>query len=194
MSSITQNTSDLLIFVVGTSGSGKDSVMRETVNYLRNQGIKCRLLTRIITRKPDTNENSIFMTIDQFKSHINEFALYWNVYDNWYGCPRKDIEESMVQRELLLINVSRAVLHEARRKYPLCQIILVTVPLETAESRIKKRGRENEIGLKKRLQRMKVTVDMPPPDKVVENTGDLHETAENLGDYLKNLYSMSKQQ
>lgn len=194
MSAIAQTNSDLLIFVVGTSGSGKDSVMRETLNYLRNQGITCRLLTRIITRKSDVNEKSIYMTVDQFKNHLNDFGLYWNVYDNWYGCPKADIEETMVQRELLLINVSRAVLHEARRKYPLCKIILITVPTETAELRIKKRGREDEIGFEKRLERMKTIVDMPPPDLVVQNIGDLHETAEKVGNYLKNVYLISKQE
>ncbi|MHA1941181.1 MAG: hypothetical protein ACXACP_02580 [Candidatus Hodarchaeales archaeon] len=183
-----QTNSNLLIFVVGTSGSGKDSVMRETVNFLRNQGLSCRLLTRVITRKPDVNEESIFMTVNQFKKHKKEFALYWNVYDNWYGCPKEDIEEAMIQREFLLINVSRAVLHEARRIYPLCKIILVTVPKEIAESRIKKRGREDKKGLEKRLNRMKTIVDMPSPDLVVHNTGDLQKTAENLGKYLKTHY------
>ncbi len=192
MSSIAQTKSDLLIFVVGTSGSGKDSVMRETFNYLHKQGIPIRSLTRIITRKPDANEESIFLSKKLFKKQLDNFALYWNVYDNWYGLPKDKIKETMIHREILLINVSRAVLHEARRKYPLCKIVLVTVPKDVAESRIRKRGRENKTGLDQRLKRMKTIVDMPPPDLVIENTGNLSKTAENLGKYLKTLYTNSK--
>ncbi|MCK4848901.1 MAG: hypothetical protein KAT16_07760, partial [Candidatus Heimdallarchaeota archaeon] len=66
MNSVKQDRSRLLIFVVGTSGSGKDSVMRETVAYLTQSGVLAQILKRIITRTPDKNEESNFMTVDEF--------------------------------------------------------------------------------------------------------------------------------
>ena len=180
----------LLVFVVGTSGSGKDSVMRETVSYLISHDIPASTLMRVITRSPDKNEKSTFMTTEDFLKLMknNEFALSWHIYDNWYGCGWTPIKNAVTRNELLLINISRSVLFKAREVFPECLIVLVTVPKEIAESRIKKRGREDERGLITRLNRMKSNVEMPTPNKTVENTGNLHKTAEELGKYLKEHY------
>lgn len=178
------NKSDLLIFVVGTSGSGKDSVMRETAVYLNENGIPAQLLKRVITRPSDKNEESVFMTDDDFLEHRDDFALSWNIFDNWYGCPWNIINESIIKREILLINVSRAVLYKVRELFPKCKIILITVPKDVAETRLKHRGREDQQGLQKRLTRMTTKIDMPPPDKIIQNTGNLVETAQELGNYL----------
>jgi phosphonate metabolism protein PhnN/1,5-bisphosphokinase (PRPP-forming) len=180
--------SELLIFVVGTSGSGKDSVMRETAAYLNRNGIPAQLLKRFITRPSDKNEESFFITNENFINRKEEFALSWYIYDNWYGCPWEGIEKAIKKREILLINISRAVLFQAREVFPHCKIVLITVPKSIAESRVKHRGREDEKGVEKRLSRMSVKIDMPSPDKIIENTGDLEEAAEKLGKYLKTIY------
>ena len=76
MDSENQDRSKLLIFVVGTSGSGKDSVMRETVTYLVENGVQAQILKRMITRTPDKFEESNFLSIDEFLQRKNEFALF----------------------------------------------------------------------------------------------------------------------
>ena len=188
MKSEVLNKSDLLIFVVGTSGSGKDSIMRETALYLNEQGVPARLLKRFITRPSDKNEESFFITSESFLERKEDFALSWNIYGNWYGCPWDNIKKSIQDEEILLINVSRNVLYQARELFPNCKIVLVTVPKDIAESRLKRRGREDQEGLKMRLSRMITEVEMPEPDKVIENIGILAEAAEKLGTYLKTVY------
>ena len=189
MSSESQDKSKSLIFVVGTSGSGKDSVMRETVAYLTDNGVSAQILKRMITRTPDKYEESNYLSIDEFSNRKSEFAITWEIYDNWYGIPWDPINEAYENQTLLLINVSRGVLYEVRRLFPLSQIILITVPKEIAESRLKKRGREDQEGMKKRLSRMSKVIDMPTPSKIIKNTGDLKDTAKELGDYLIRTYN-----
>ena len=189
MDSEKQDRSKLLVFVVGTSGSGKDSVMRETVAYLTENGVPAQILKRMITRTPDIYEESNFLPIDKFLQRKNEFALSWNIYDNWYGIPWDSINTAYRNSSLLLINVSRGVLYEARRLFPSSLIILVTVPKEVAESRIKNRGRENHKGMRKRLTRMNKDVDMPSPNKIVNNAGVLQDTAKELGEFLMREYN-----
>jgi len=184
MNSEKQDRSRLLIFVVGTSGSWKDSVMRETVAYLTQNGVSAQILRRTITRTPDENEESNFLPVDEFLQRKNDFSLAWNIYDNWYGIPWEAINVACETNSLLLINVSRGVLYEARKLFPSCLVILVTVTKEIAESRIKNRGREDYEGMSKRLTRMSKTVDMPTPSKIINNTGDLKDAAKELGDYL----------
>jgi ribose 1,5-bisphosphokinase len=180
--------SNLLIFVVGTSGSGKDSVMRETVAYLSTKGIPASTLKRVITRPSDKNEESTYITKEEFLKRKEEFALSWFIYDNWYGCPKDQIEAAMDQKHVLLINISRSILTKARMKFPSCRIVLITVPKDTAEIRIRKRGREDQTGLMKRLTRMKTKIEIPDPDFILQNTGDLKDTAKELGNYLQTIY------
>ena len=190
MESQTDTKTNLLVFVVGTSGSGKDSVMRETVSFLTSQSIPATTLKRAITRPPDRNEDSTFMTVDEFLKHKedNEFALSWHVYDNWYGCSWVGINKAIRENQLLLINISRSILFKAREVFPDCLIVLVTVPKEIAASRILKRGREDEKGLQTRLTRMESKIEIPTPNIIVENTGNLNKTAEELGNFLKHHY------
>ena len=188
MNSVKQDRSRFLIFVVGTSGSGKDSVMRETVAYLTQSGVPAQILKRIITRTPNKNEQSNFLAVDEFKKRKSEFALSWNIYDNWYGIPWNAINIAYENNSLLLINVSRGVLNEARVLFPSSRIVLVTVPKEIAESRIRNRGREDQEGMNIRLTRMSKQVDMPSPSIVVNNSGDLKDTARVLGEFLKKEY------
>ena len=184
MNSEEQDKSRLLIFVVGTSGSGKDSVMRETLAYLTQSGVSAQILKRIITRTPDKNEESNFMTVDEFSNRKKDFAIAWNIYDNWYGIPWEAINVAYEKHSLLLINVSRGVLYEARKLFPSSLIILVTVPKEIAESRLKNRGREDHEGMRVRLTRMSKKIDMPAPNKIISNSGGLKDTARELGDFL----------
>jgi len=189
MDSEKQDRSKLLVFVVGTSGSGKDSVMRETVAYLTENGVPAQILKRMITRTPDKYEESNFLPVDEFLRRKNEFALSWNIYDNWYGIPWVSINVVYENSSLVLINVSRGVLYEARRLFPSSLIILVTAPKEIAKSRIKNRGREDHKGMSKRLTRMSMDVDIPSPSKIVNNAGVLQDTAKKLGEFLIREYN-----
>lgn len=192
MNSGNLDISRLLIFVVGTSGSGKDSVIRETVAYLTKNGVPAQIMKRMITRKPDENEKSNYLPVDEFLSRKSEFAIAWKIYGNWYGIPWDSLSIAYENHSLLLINVSRGVLYEARKLFPSSLIILVTVPKKTAESRIKKRGRENNEGIQMRLSRMTSKIDMPPPNRIIANTGDLKDSAIELGDYLIEHYCKEK--
>ncbi|MFX0124189.1 MAG: hypothetical protein ACFFAE_11175, partial [Candidatus Hodarchaeota archaeon] len=138
-------TSDLLVFVVGRSGSGKDTIMRNVANILLFENIPVNILQRNITRPPDKTEESLYVSEEEFllKKSQKEYVLTWFVYNNWYGCPRIPLEESLHRGEIVLVNISRRILQEAREKYPQSKIVLIVVKDEIAEKRLKERGREN---------------------------------------------------
>jgi phosphonate metabolism protein PhnN/1,5-bisphosphokinase (PRPP-forming) len=186
--------SDLLIFVVGRSGSGKDTLMRKAMDILLLKKIPVSILKRTITRPSDKTEESFYVSNTEFLKKLdeNEFALSWSAYDNWYGCPRAPLEDSLKRGEIIMVNVSRSVLYEAREKYPQSKILFIDVPISLAEKRIKARGRENDHLLTERLNRMKETVDMPTPDLIIHNDGDLEKAVTEISNYLKSLYSKTE--
>ncbi len=186
--------SDLLIFIVGRSGSGKDTIMRNTVNALHEKQIPAKILRRIITRTPDENEDSLYISESDFLEmrEKEQFALSWHIYDNWYGVPKDQLEKHLQQGKIVLVNVSRNILYEGRIKYPNCKIILIEVPLDLAEKRIMSRGRENVTRLEVRIARMKESVDMPKPDRKIKNDGNLSDAVRELSNYLSTLYIENK--
>lgn len=186
--------SDLLIFVVGRSGSGKDTIMRNTVKALHEKRIPVRILQRMITREPDENEESLSISGDDFvkKREEGQFALSWHIYDNWYGIPRDKLEKHLAQGNIVLVNVSRNVLQEGKNLYPNCKIILIEVPLELAEKRVMSRGRESGTRLDVRITRMREKVDIPKPDKKIINAGNLSDAVRDLSNYLNTLYFENK--
>ncbi|MFX1283735.1 MAG: hypothetical protein ACFFB5_08770 [Promethearchaeota archaeon] len=187
--------SDLLIFVVGISGSGKDTIMRKTSHNLFIEQIPVNILQREITRSPDKTEESLYISEEEFlmKKSRGEYALYWYAYNNWYGCPRTLLEAPLQRGEVVLVNVSRNILYEARDKYPESKIVLIDVPINIAKIRIKTRGRETDYLLNERQTRMHDKINILPPDKVVQNDSDLEKAVNELTDYLKTLYLDFKQ-
>jgi len=187
--------SDLLVFIVGISGSGKDTIMRKASDNLFIEQIPVNILQRNITRIPDKTEESLYISEEEFllKKSREEYALFWNVYNNWYGCPRTLLEAPLQRGEVILVNVSRNILYEAREKYPASKIVLIDVPINIAEKRIKNRGRETDYLLNERKIRMYDKIDMLPPDKVVQNDGDIEKAVDELTNYLKKLYLEFKQ-
>jgi phosphonate metabolism protein PhnN/1,5-bisphosphokinase (PRPP-forming) len=186
--------SGLLFFVVGRSGSGKDTLMRKTAEILKSEQISVTVIQRVITRPSDENEKSLFVSESEFlkKKDNDEFALSWFIYNNWYGCPRDSIEVPMQKGEIVLLNVSRGVLHEARKKFPRSKIISIEVPIEVARKRVESRRRENGSYLNDRLARMTEKIDMPSPEIIIKNDGDLTKAAYELSTYLKTHYLKNK--
>lgn len=181
----------LLIFIVGKSGSGKDTLMRESTRLLKEKNIPVTVLQRFITRISDKNEDSIFITQEEFlkRKLKDEFALSWFIFDNWYGVARKSIETLINRGEIVLINVSRSVLHKARESYPRCKIVLIEVPISITKERVRSRGRDIGIRFEQRLTRMQETeIDMPPPDKIIVNDRNLEKAVNELSSYIETLH------
>ena len=126
------------------------------------------------------------------KKSQKEYALSWFVYDNWYGCPRMPLEESLRTGKIVLANISRSILYNAKKKYPQSKIVLIVVPDKVAETRIKNRGREESNHLANRFTRMRKEIDMPFPDIIIQNEGDLNIAVQEFSDYLRKIYQDSK--
>ncbi len=196
--SLENPSSHLVIFVVGKSGSGKDTLMRESQRVLQEEkNIPVNILQRYITRTSDKNEESISVTQEEYlqRKEANEFALHWKIYGNWYGCPKESIDTPIKRGELVLINVSRSILYDARKHYPYCKIVLIDLPQFIAEKRVKSRGRDTGKGLKDRLTRMKKEdFDMPQPNKIIFNDDSLEKAVLALSSYLEDIYSSYKEE
>ncbi|MFW9819795.1 MAG: phosphonate metabolism protein/1,5-bisphosphokinase (PRPP-forming) PhnN [Candidatus Thorarchaeota archaeon] len=177
--------SGTLFLVVGNSGSGKDSIISGVVKNFPSELKKIHAPKRYITRSPSKFEENISVSTEEFAEMEKKgiFALRWHIYDLDYGIS-KHIEEYLKKGHPVIINVSRLVVKEARKKYENVKVIFISVPFEITYQRIKDRKRECEDLLKQRIERARNNQEFPEADFVIDNSGDLDDAIDELLKYL----------
>jgi phosphonate metabolism protein PhnN/1,5-bisphosphokinase (PRPP-forming) len=175
-----------LFFIVGNSGSGKDSLVQEVIKSYPKNLKEIKIPKRVISRPPSP-ETEDYESVDE-KTFLQwekeeKFALTWHIYGLHYGV-KKEIMEWMKQGHPVLINVSRLIIESARKRFPNLRVVFVQVPFEITKARIKERGREDEEGMQARLDRARKNQTLPNADFVVDNSGKLEHAAKTLLDYI----------
>lgn len=178
-----------LVIFVGSSGSGKDSLIYASFKRLSDEYIPVHRVRRWITRPNHHSErfNSVSKTVFLSAVKNNQFALWWSIYDTYYGVEKAEIDPHLIEGKLVLVNLSRTMCTKALELYPDAIIILVRVPVYIAEKRIHKRDREDGKNLEARLRRLHAKVNIPFPELLLQNDGTLDASTEVLVHYLKAL-------
>jgi len=175
----------MLFLVIGNSGSGKDSIISGVVNKYPQSLKKIYHTKRYITRMPSEDEENYYVNSKEFykMSNKGEFALKWHIYGLDYGIPI-EIEDWLKNGHPVIVNVSRTIIKKARMEYKNVRVIFIEVPFEITLQRIKKRGRENEEFLNKRIERARTHQKFPEADFWVDNSRDLDESINLFLNYL----------
>jgi ribose 1,5-bisphosphokinase len=143
----------MLVLVVGPAGVGKDSLMTGC-RALIAPAAPVRFVRREITRPADAGgEDHIAVTDEEFDARRKAgiYALWWRV-DLGYGVSR-EMDVHLLLGRTVVINVSREILGEARRRYGPLKIVSIRAPLDLIEKRLVARGRETPERIRKKLAR-----------------------------------------
>jgi ribose 1,5-bisphosphokinase len=176
-----------LFLIVGNSGSGKDALLAQILKRWPASARPIRVPQRYITRSPHDSEPFVSVTSEDFAvlKQQGKFCLTWNVYDADYGIPAT-ILDWLNAGSSVIINVSRAIIPQARQLVKNLKVIFVAVPLETTLQRIRDRNREteNDTAFKQRLARARENPTLADADFVVDNRAPLEAAAEELVGYM----------
>ncbi|WP_207876869.1 phosphonate metabolism protein/1,5-bisphosphokinase (PRPP-forming) PhnN [Pseudomonas sp. 32_A] len=148
-----QSGAGRLIYLVGPSGSGKDSLIDASRERLAAAGVQ--IARRVITRSAEAKgEAAHGVTSEQFEALRAQgaFAMYWQANGLDYGIPVQ-VDQWLAAGRAVLVNGSRAYLAEARRRYPNLLAVLVQVRPEVLRERLLARGRESAEEVEQRLAR-----------------------------------------
>jgi ribose 1,5-bisphosphokinase len=170
-----------LFYLVGPSGSGKDSLIRYARERLAGNP-RIVFAHRYITRPVEQHgENHIALTEHEFDSRLiaGLFTMHWSSHGLRYGIGL-EIDLWLSRGCYVVMNGSRAYLNEARRRYPGLIPVQVIVNLQILEARLRERGRESDIQIKQRLDRARYDMCADGPVKFIENNTDLHVAGEQL--------------
>ncbi|KJS20932.1 MAG: guanylate kinase [Clostridiaceae bacterium BRH_c20a] len=147
------NKEGILLVLSGPSGAGKGTICK---SLLREAEIQYSISAT--TRSPRTGEKDgreyFFLTKEDFENKIKEDALLeWaKVYDNYYGTPKKFVEDMLLDGKDCILEIDPQGAHKVRTNKPDGVLVFIAPPsMHELENRITNRGTENLLEIEKRL-------------------------------------------
>ncbi|MEO1661118.1 MAG: phosphonate metabolism protein/1,5-bisphosphokinase (PRPP-forming) PhnN [Pseudomonadota bacterium] len=143
-----------LIFVVGPSGVGKDTLLDGARALLENDS-RFHFLKRDITRDAAAGgEDHNPVSQAEFTARLNQgaYALHWGAHDLRYGLPLAQLS-ALTEGKSVIANGSRSVLASARGRFDRFAIISVTADEGLLRQRLRQRGRETDADIERRIAR-----------------------------------------
>lgn len=170
-----------LIYLVGSSGSGKDSLLQYARNRLADHpGVV--FAHRYITRPHDAGgENHVALTDAEFamRQRNRLFALAWTSHGHSYGIGI-EINQWLGKGNTVVVNGSREYMAQARLHYPELLVVTIEVPTELLRQRLLARGREDPKAIEQRLERHRLLQGSAPAGQVITNDGPLSRAGDLL--------------
>lgn len=148
------NTTAQLLYFMGPSGAGKDSLL----DWLRQHlpaGLPVQWARRTISRPASPGgeaHESITPDAHAALRTAGAFALHWEANGLAYGVRHGEMAP-LAQGRWLMVNGSRAYLPEALARYPALVAVHITASPEVLRQRLQSRGRENADEVEQRVQR-----------------------------------------
>ncbi len=181
----------IVVVLSGPSGVGKDAVL----DGLREHGYPVAVPATMTTRDPRPGEvdgvHHVFVTHEQFKTHIAEGELleHAEVYSgHYYGVPRSQVRKALASGNHVLIRVDVQGAKSLRETLPDALFVFL-VPGDRAdlEKHLRARGADDEAAIQDRLAAIEREYDeIENFQHVIENIeGHLDATVEALATLIR---------
>jgi ribose 1,5-bisphosphokinase len=182
-----------LIYVVGPSGAGKDSVLswlRQHTPLTAPVHWARRTIDRPNVDLPNA-EDHLSVDAETFGRMVTdgEFAMQWDANTHRYGIRSDELKHLSYPSWCVIVNGSRAHLPTAAMTFPALTVLHVTASTEVLRQRLLSRGRESEKAINARLMRT-VPISIPAGSNLIEIVNN--STLDDAGaDLLKKLRSLN---
>jgi ribose 1,5-bisphosphokinase len=175
-----------LFAVVGPSGVGKDSLMREAARLRPDLHVVRRVITR-----PEAAGGEDFEGVSEAefarRRARGDFALDWEAHGLFYGVP-KGVSRVLASGQDAMLNGSRAILGMTQAVFPSLVVVHVTARPEVLAERLAARGRETEDDIARRLERAAIPLPRGLREVIeIDNSGDFASGVQALLDAIRPL-------
>jgi ribose 1,5-bisphosphokinase len=168
-----------LILVVGPSGAGKDTLLGLAKAACAED---CNIVfpRRVVTREPSASEDNEHLSCDAFRQALErgDFAIHWQAHGHSYAL-RRGIDSDIRAGRTVVVNVSRTVIGEVRRRYADVTVVSVTAPTDVLAERLAMRARSSDGRIDQRLGRS-VDETTSAPEVTILNVGRPEDNARRL--------------
>ncbi len=176
------NQGTLIVFS-GPSGVGKGSICKKLKTINPNAIISVSATTRTAREGEVDGKDYFFLSREDFEKKIeqNEFLEYSYHFGNYYGTPRKVVEEALKEGKDVILEIETNGGALIREQGENAIFVFVLPPnLKELRRRIEKRGTENETEIMNRLKRAVKELDYINLYDYSIINDDIDEAAEKL--------------
>lgn len=177
-----------VLIVSGPSGSGKDTILKEVFKALPDIKFSISSITRAMREGEVEGEKYNFISVENFLSMIkdNELLEYNKYLDNYYGTPRKPVENVLNNGGEIIIEVDVNGAASIREKLPEAVSVFIMPPsFETLKSRLSGRGTESMELVNKRLNEALNEISRASEYDYIVVNDDLNEAVDDLVSIIK---------
>jgi thymidine phosphorylase len=163
-----------LFFVVGPSGSGKDTLLNGAKEALAADR-RVVFAPRVITRPAGVgNEEHLPCDPDDFDRRIGAggFLIHWSAHGLKYGIPIHLVDHLAAGRNVV-VNGSRAAIAELLGKTKNVTLVEISAPPELIAKRLLARGREDAQQVEARLRRITPSLPADVDTVVIPNDAEI---------------------
>ncbi len=150
-----------LIVISGFSGAGKGTVVKKLVEKY-GYSLSVSATTRAPREGEVDGREYYFKSVEDFQLLIdyNGFIEWAQYVDNYYGTPRKFVEQEMAEGRDVILEIEVQGAMNVKRQYPDAILIFITAPSgEELKNRLCGRGTESKEVIDKRMKRAAVESD-----------------------------------
>lgn len=144
----------LLLVLSGPSGAGKGTICKELRRVCPKMKYSVSATTRPTREGEVDGESYFFVNSKKFVSMINndEMLEYAEVYGNYYGTPKKYVDELLLQGHDVILEIDPQGAFQVRKKIARAVFVFILPPsLEELADRIYQRGTDAEEVIRERL-------------------------------------------
>lgn len=179
----------------GPSGSGKDTVMKLALEKVGKMEFSISCVTRAKRGNEAEDGKYRFLSVAEFEELLAQNAfLEHNVFlGNYYGTPRKPVEDAINEGRDILIEIDVNGAAQIRKTMPDAVSIFIMPPsFEVLRKRLSGRGTDGEEEVNKRLEEaLREIACAKDYDYVVVND-DLNEAVEDVCAIIRSVKSRSE--
>jgi len=179
------SVSQRLVYVIGPSGAGKDSVL-QGLREAWPDAASAHWVRRTITRAPQAGgERHEAVDPDRFSllCEAGAFAMHWVANGLAYGVRRSELQPLRDGR-WVFVNGSRAWLPCLQQQWPDATVVHIGASPAVLARRLAARGRESAEAVAERLARQ-VPLNLPPGAIRIDNDHELDEAVTALRQALQ---------
>mmetsp|Transcript_7845 Transcript_7845/g.12565 ORF Transcript_7845/g.12565 Transcript_7845/m.12565 type:complete len:442 (+) Transcript_7845:39-1364(+) len=144
---------------VGASGAGKDTLLLKAKERLgKEECPDVMFIKRHLTREKKTTplEKAVSTSTFLADSVNGMHALEWDAHNTKYAIPSKPVSQAIRAGKSMVMNVSRSIIDAARELFGQDAEVMclhITASKKTLAERLRRRGRETDEQIEKRLER-----------------------------------------
>ncbi|MBS1985532.1 MAG: guanylate kinase [Bdellovibrionales bacterium] len=145
----------LLVVLSAPSGGGKTTLANELISRFENARRSISVTTRPPRKTEIQGQDYHFISDAEFEKLVkdNAFAEWAHVHGYRYGTTKASIKEGKERGEIVFLAIDVQGARNIKNAIPDALLIFVTPPdFDILETRLRKRGTENDQEIRKRLE------------------------------------------